>query len=388
MRTIGVVTTSRADYGIYLPLLRRIEGEAGLELRLLVTGMHLSPEFGMTVEAIEADGFEVHEKVEMLLSSDTPEGIAKSMGLGVIGFAEVFSRFRPDILVVLGDRFEMFAAALAALPCAIPMAHIHGGESTEGLIDEAVRHSITKLAHLHFVAAEQYRKRVIQLGESPSRVFNFGALALDNIKELQLLGRAEFENATGIQLRERSFLVTYHPVTLSKRNPEEVFGELTKALDYFPEARVIFTRQNADTYGRGIGRVIDNYVAQNPGRVSVFVSLGQVHYLSAIRHVDVVIGNSSSGLIEVPAFKKPTVNIGERQRGRLRASSVIDCPESAAAIADAIRKALSSTFQAKLSGTVSPYGQGNAAGRIADVLRTHDLEGILFKEFHVVRENC
>ena len=381
-RKICVVTGTRAEYGSLYLLLKEIQEDDNLLLQVAVTGMHLSPEFGLTYREIEKDGFSIDAKIEMLLSSDTPVGIAKSIGLGVIGFSDALHRLRPDILVLLGDRFEILAAAQAAMVARIPMAHIHGGETTEGAIDEGIRHAITKMSHLHFVAAEPYRQRVIQLGEHPSRVFNFGAIGLDNIIRLPLLNREQFEQSIDFSLGAMNFLVTYHPVTLSKDGPRRTIDNLLSALDCFPEAHIIFTKPNSDTDGRLIGLMIDEYAAARPDKVVVHTSLGQIRYLSAISHVDVIIGNSSSGLVEVPAFHKPTVNIGNRQSGRLRASSVIDSGEDSQEIINAIKKALSVEFQDSLKNIISPYCGSNTSSQIAKVLKTVSLDNILDKKFY------
>lgn len=382
-RKICVVTGSRAEYGLLCWLMKEIQDDPELDLQIVATGMHMSPEFGLTYEVIEEDGFFIDEKLEMLLSSDTPVGIAKSMGLATIGFADALDRLRPDILVLLGDRYEILAAAQAALVARIPVAHLHGGESTEGAIDEAIRHSITKMAHLHFVAAEPYKKRVSQLGEDPDKIFVFGTPGLDSIKRLKLLSIDEFEKAINFELGRLNFLVTYHPVTLFNRvHHENAIKEIFKALDYFPSAKAIFTKPNSDTEGRIITRLIDEFVSRRPDKYVAFVSLGQLKYLSALKHVDVVIGNSSSGLIEVPAMKKPTINLGVRQQGRLRASSVIDCAENSESIVMAIEKALSIDFQVKLAEVVSPYGTGDASYRIKELLKRISLESILIKKFH------
>lgn len=380
-RKICVVTGTRAEYGLLFWLMKEIKGDPDLELQLIVTGMHLSPEFGLTYKAIEEDGFIINEKVEMLLSSDTPVGIAKSIGLATIGFADALDRLQPDILVILGDRYEILAAAQAALVAKIPVAHLHGGEVTEGVIDEAIRHSVTKMSHFHFVAAEPYRQRIIQLGESPERVLNFGTPALDNIKKLNLLNRKELEESIGFRLGKLNFLVTYHPVTLSDKGSEQPVNALLKALDNFPDAKIIFTKPNSDTGGRIIINLIDDYVAKRSHRAAAYTSLGQLRYLSAIKHVDVVMGNSSSGLIEAPAFKKPTVNLGDRQLGRLKAASVIDCKEDTESIVAAIKKALSPDFQYSLSKVVSPYGNGNASYKIKEYLKNVNLDGIIQKKF-------
>lgn len=381
-RKICVVTGTRAEYGLLYWLMKEIQADSDLELQVVVTGMHLSPEFGLTYKVIEDDGFRIDVKVEMLLSSDTPVGIGKSIGLATIGFTDAIDRLDPDIIVLLGDRFEILAAAQAALVARKVVAHIHGGETTEGVIDEAIRHAVTKMAQLHFVAAEPYRQRVIQLGECPERVFNFGAVGLDNVRNLKLLGRQELEHAINFSLGEKSFLVTYHPVTLCNDSPEIPMRELLKALDRFPEARIIITKPNADTNDRVICRMIDEWAASQSGRIFVATSLGQLRYLSAIRHVNAVIGNSSSGLTEVPTFKKPTINIGVRQAGRLKAASVIDCDEESVSIEDAINRALSRPFQESLAAVVSPYGDDNASVRIKTVLKNTVLDGLLMKKFY------
>lgn len=381
-RKVCVVTGTRAEYGLLSPLIRRIQSDEELDLQLIVTGMHLSPEFGLTYREIERDGFTINAKIEMLLSSDTQVGIAKSIGMGIIGFADALERLQPDIIVVLGDRYEILAAAQAAMVARIPIVHIHGGEATEGLIDEAIRHSITKMAHIHFTATEAYRKRVIQLGEHPSRVFNFGAIGLDNINQLDLLDKDSFEKSIGFVLGKVNFLITFHPITLSKTGPKQAMENLFKALDTFTEAKVIFTKANSDTDGRIINEMIDNYVLEHPSKAVAFTSLGQLRYLSAIKHVDIVMGNSSSGIIEVPFMKKPTINIGDRQKGRLKAESVIDCDESVDSITCAIEKVLSPEFQCCLPKLQSLYGQGNVSIRIKEVLKSISLDNIIMKKFY------
>lgn len=377
------MTGTRAEYGLLYWLMKEIEADPDLDLQLAVTGMHLSPEFGLTYRRIEDDGFTIDAKVEMLLSSDTPVGIAKSTALGVAGFADALATLQPDLLVVLGDRFEIFAAAQAALIARIPIAHIHGGEITEGAIDDAIRHSITKMAHLHFVSAEPHLRRVVQLGEDPARVYNVGAPGIDNIRKLELLGREALEAALGIKLRPPVFLVTYHPVTLDRRSPAVAARALCDALSQ-RLGTVIITKANADTGGRIISEVFDEFAARHTDRAVSITSLGQLRYLSAMSQADVVVGNSSSGLIEAPALKKATVNLGDRQRGRLKASSVIDCEEDAASIESALEEALSDDFRRKLANVASPYGDGGASNRIKDVLKTANLDGILMKSFYDV----
>lgn len=373
MRKICVVTGTRAEYGLLYWLLKEIQADTELQLQLIVTGMHLSPEFGLTFRTIEEDGFIIDAKVEMQLSSDTPVGIAKSIGLGVIGFADALERLKPDVMVVLGDRYEILAAVQAALVARIPVAHIHGGETTEGAIDESIRHAITKMSHLHFVAAEPYRTRVIQLGEHPDTVFNVGALGIENIKRLQLLDRHQLEQCINFELDTPCFLVTYHPATLGTTAPQVAMQALLDALDHFPAAKIIFTKPNSDTDGRVLGQMIDEYSQSNEGRVAVFTSMGQVRYLSALQIVDAVIGNSSSGIIEAPACNTPTVNIGDRQSGRLKANSIIDCLETTESIVSAINKALSAQFQESAKLVVSLYGAGESASHIKSHLKQANL---------------
>lgn len=381
VRKICVVTGTRAEYGLLYWLMRELADDPRAELQVVATGMHLLPEFGNTYRVIEADGFAIDARVEMLLSSDTPVGVAKSMGLGTIGFADAFDRLKPELVVVLGDRFEVLAAAQAAMVARIPLAHIAGGEATEGLIDEAVRHAVTKMAHLHFVAAEPYHRRVIQLGEQPDRVFNVGATCLDNIERLALLDREAVEKELGLALQSPIFLVTYHPVTLAAE-PVCALRGLLAALDAFPQARVVMTKSNADTGGHEINRIVEDYASRNRGRAILTTSLGQRLYLSVMRHANVVVGNSSSGLLEAPPMGVPSVNIGERQRGRLRAPSVIDCPEQPAAIIGALRRALTPEFRERANRRKTPFGRGGAAKTMREILLTFPLDGILVKTFH------
>lgn len=382
MRTICVFTGTRAEYGLLRSLMRAIGDDPELRLQIIASGMHLSPEFGMTVTEIEADGFAIDERVEMLLSGDTPLAVAKSLGVGVLGYAEALHRLRPDVVVVLGDRFEALGLAQAAMLLRVPIAHIHGGEKTEGMIDEAVRHSITKMAHLHFVAADEFRQRVIQLGEEPARVFTVGAPGLDAIEALELLDRHQLEEELGFELRRPTLLVTYHPATLTPTATAPALDALFVALEQLPEARVVFTKSNADAHGRMIDRAVDIYVAEHPEQAIAFRSLGHTRYLSMVRQADAVVGNSSSGLIEAPALHTPTVNMGDRQQGRLRAPSVIDCGETPEEILAAIRKAVSDDFRQLAATSGSPYGDGSAVPRIKDVLATYPLDGILLKRFH------
>lgn len=380
-RRICVVTGTRAEYGLLRGVLRRLRASALVELQLVVTGMHLSPEFGSTFHEIEADDFAIAARVELLLSADTATGVSKAMGLGMIGFADAFDRLQPDIIVVLGDRFEIFAAAAAALVAGVPVAHIHGGETTEGAFDEAIRHAITKMAHLHFVAAEPYRRRVIQLGEDPARVFHVGGLGVDAIAELDLLARDTLETSLGFGLGARSLLVTFHPATLEIDTAAGQMAELLAALAQRPDTQLIFTMPNADTGSRGIAEQINGFVAAHPN-ARAYASLGQLRYLSCLQFVDGVVGNSSSGLAEAPSFGIGTVDIGDRQRGRLRAASVVHCAPERAAITAAINRIYDPVFRAGLATTENPYGTGGAAAGIVDVLCHHTLDQLIKKHFH------
>jgi GDP/UDP-N,N'-diacetylbacillosamine 2-epimerase (hydrolysing) len=380
-RKICVVTGTRADYGLLRWVLKGIEDDADLNLQIISTGMHLSPEFGFTYKAIEADGFEIDRKVEMLTSSDTPVGIAKSMGLGMIGFADALNELKPDLMVVLGDRFEIFAAVSTALVARIPVAHLHGGETTEGAFDEAFRHSITKMSHLHFVAADEYKQRVIQLGEQPEYVFLVGGLGIDNIKRLQLLSRNALEADLGFKFGRKNLLITFHPVTLENANAETQMKALLAALTKLEDTQLIFTMPNADTDGRTLIKMVEQFTSQYTN-AHAFTSLGQLRYLSCIAQVDGVVGNSSSGLAEVPSFKKGTINIGDRQRGRLQATSVINCEPNQESIADAINILYSSSFQVDLSQVRNPYGEGGAAEKIVNTLKSININNIVKKAFY------
>jgi GDP/UDP-N,N'-diacetylbacillosamine 2-epimerase (hydrolysing) len=381
VKKICVITGTRAEYGLLRWVMEGIQKSPYLELQVVATGMHLSPEFGLTVQAIEDDGFRVDRKVEMLLSSDTAVGVTKSMGLGMIGFADALAELKPDLVLVLGDRYEIFAAAAAALIARIPLAHLHGGETTEGAFDEAIRHSITKMAHLHFVAAEEYRRRVIQLGEAPERVFHVGGLGIDSILRLKLLTRHELEEALDFKLAPRNLLITFHPVTLEQNTSAVQTNELLAALSALPDTGLIFTMPNADTESRGLFQQIQTFCVTHP-QARAYTSLGQLRYLSCLLHVDGVVGNSSSGLIEAPSFRKGTVNIGDRQRGRLRAASVIDCEPQAAAISKAIDRLFSPDFQARLAVVDNPYGAGGASDEIVAILQQADLNSLLKKHFY------
>lgn len=380
-RSICVITGTRAEYGLLRWVMQGIKDDPLLTLQVVATGMHLSPEFGLTYREIEGDGFEIDRKVEMLTSSDTPVGIAKSMGLALIGFADALHALKPDLIVVLGDRFEIFAAVAAAQVARIPVAHLHGGESTEGAFDEAFRHSITKMAQLHFVAAEEYRRRVIQLGEQPERVFLVGGLGIDNIKRLTLLDQAALEVSLDFKLAQRNLLVTFHPVTLETATATDQMAQLLAALAELNDTNLIFTMPNADTDGRTLIKMVDQFVARHPN-ARAYTSLGQLRYLSTVALVDGVVGNSSSGLLEVPSFRKGTINIGDRQKGRLQAGSVINCAPTRQAIAAAIGTLYTADFQAQLGQTLNPYGDGGASEQIVRCIRDHALDNVLKKVFY------
>ncbi|OCL85240.1 UDP-N-acetylglucosamine 2-epimerase [Aliarcobacter thereius] len=383
-RKICVVTGTRAEYGLLYWLLKEIEADKDLELQLIVTGMHLSPEFGLTYKEIEKE-FSVNKKVEMLLSSDTSVGISKSMGLAQISFAESYDELKPDIVIVLGDRYEIFSATSAAMIARIPIAHIHGGEKTEGAFDESIRHSITKMSHLHFTATQEYKNRVIQLGEDPSRVFNVGGMGIENIKKIELLNKKEFEKSIEFKLNSKNILVTFHPVTLENSTAKEQFKELLDAIDELEDTNIIFTKANSDTDGRVINQMIDEYITKNFQKSVQFTSLGQLRYLSALQYVDAVVGNSSSGLAEAPSFKIGTINIGDRQKGRIKASSVIDCEANKDSILKSFEKLYSKEFQETLKTTINPYGDGCASKKIVEILKSVDLKNILKKSFYDIK---
>jgi GDP/UDP-N,N'-diacetylbacillosamine 2-epimerase (hydrolysing) len=385
MRKICIVTGTRAEYGLLRWVMQGVKDDPDLKLQIIATGMHLSPEFGLTYQEIERDGFLIDRKVEMLTSSDTPVGIAKSMGLGLIGFADALAELKPDLMVVLGDRFEIFSAVSAALIARIPVAHLHGGETTEGAFDEALRHSITKMAHLHFVANEKYRQRVIQLGEQPERTFLVGSVGIDSIKKLRLLNRDELEESMGFKFRQKNLLITFHPVTLEAASAESQMRELLAAISPLKDTHLIFTLPNADTDSRILIKIVEDFVAHHPNSSS-YSSLGQLRYLSCMAQVDGVIGNSSSGLLEAPSFKKGSINIGDRQHGRLQAQSVINSEPKQESITAALTHLYSDNFQMGLHGTISPYGESGASDKIVKILKNHPLGDIIkktFYDFHV-----
>lgn len=381
-RKICVVTGTRAEYGLLRFLMDGINKSTVFELQIIATGMHLSPEFGLTYRDIEKDGFRIDKKVEMVLSADTPSAIAKSTGLGMIGFADALAELDPDLVVILGDRYELLAVASAALFEIIPVAHISGGETTEGAFDEAIRHSITKMAWWHFVAAEIFERRVIQMGEDPKRVFNVGGLGVDAIKKTELLSKKELIKKTGIQFGKKNLLVTYHPVTLEHDSSQKDFRILLDVLDEMKDTYLIFTMPNSDSDGRIIKEMIDEFVSTHSHSSISFTSMGHTNYLSTMQYLDGVVGNSSSGLAEAPSFKIGTVNIGDRQKGRLKAKSVIDCRPTKKSIMKAFDTLYSDEFMNMLSAIKNPYGEGSGTERILDILENTPIPNELKKEFY------
>lgn len=387
MRKIGVVTGTRAEYGLLKPLIAAIDSAKNLQLQLLVTGMHLMSEFGNTYRQIEEDGFYIDAKIDDELDGDTATAVTRAMATALIGFADVYKELKPDLLVVLGDRSEIFAAATAAMMANIPIAHIHGGETTEGAYDEFIRHAITKMGHLHFASTETYRNRIIQLGEDPDRVFNVGAIGIDSIRQIKFLDKETFENSISKKLDKVTVLITFHPVTLENATAGVQFGKLLQSLDTIPDATLIFTKPNSDRDGRIIVQMIDEYVANNTEKSVAFSSLGQLRYLSALKHVDFVIGNSSSGILEVPYFKIPTINIGDRQKGRLASESVIHCSPNFDSITKAISKAQSKKFIASIQNQPCLYGDGHTTEKIIGQLKKFNISDIK-KSFYDLNNNC
>ncbi len=381
MRKICIITGTRAEYGLLYWLMKEIDADKDLDLQIVVTGMHLSPEFGNTYQQIEKDGFIINKKVDISLVSDSEVGISKSMGIGMIGFSDVFHYLSPDIIMVLGDRFEVFSAVSVAMIAKIPVAHLHGGEATEGLIDEPIRHSITKMSHLHFTAAKEYKNRVIQLGEQPNRVFNVGGLGIDNINKLKLLSRSNFEKSINFSLGKKNILVTFHSVTLESSTAEMQFKELLNCIDGLKNTKIIFTKANCDTDGRIINSMIDDYVDNHHNTIA-FTSMGQLNYLSALQFVDAVVGNSSSGLHEAPSFRIGTIDIGDRQKGRIKADSVISCEPVKESICIAFENLYSEEFQHIVNNVENPYGKGGASRKIIRVIKGANLNNIVKKSFY------
>ena len=383
-KKICVVTGSRAEYGLLKPLMDEIKKTKFFNLQLIVTGMHLSKEFGYTYKEIEKDGFNINSKINIALESDTASGISKSMGLAMIGFGKAFNKLKPGMVVVLGDRFEVFSATAAAHVANIPVAHIHGGEITEGAFDDAFRHSITKMSYLHFTSTEEYKKRTIQLGESPNRVFNVGAIGLDNIKNIKLLSKSELERKINFKFAKKNLLITFHPVTLENNTAKVQFANILSALSKLKDTNLIFTKSNADKGGTTINKMINSYVSKNKNAI-VFTSMGQLLYLSTMKYVDAVVGNSSSGIVEAPSFHIPTINIGDRQKGRIKAQSVIDCVPDKKAIMSALNKGLSHEFKKKIANKLSPFGDGKTSIKILDVLKRYNFDSSIKKSFYDLR---
>ena len=385
MRKICIVTGSRAEWGLLSGLARKITDDPELELQIIATNMHLSPEFGLTYREIERQGFRINRKVEMLLSSDSANATGKSVGLATIGFADAYEELAPDMLLVLGDRYEILAAVTAALFYKIPVAHLHGGEVTEGAYDDAIRHAITKMSHLHFTSTEEYRRRVIQLGEQPERLFNVWSIGIDNIRHIALLDKKVLEEQLDFPFDRKTVLVTYHPETLDAIPVEEQFRNLLEALDDRQDIRILFTLPNSDTGGRIIVRMIEEFVARNKQRARAYTSLGQLRYLSALRFVAAVVGNSSSGILEVPSFGKPTLDIGNRQKGRLAANSVVHCGVSGAEISEGLNRVLSDAFAKQTACVQNPYEKEDSALEILKILKNYPLDGIVQKTFYDIR---
>ena len=381
MRKICVITGTRAEYGLLYWLMKEIDADKDLELQIIVTGMHLSKEFGNTYQQIENDGFSINKKVDISLVSDSEVGISKSMGLAMIGLSDAFNNLKPDLIVILGDRFEIFSAASAAMIAKIPIAHLHGGEATEGAFDESIRHSITKMSHLHFTATEEYKDRVVQLGEQPDRVFNVGGFGIDNINKLKLLSKSDLENVINFSFGEKNILVTFHPVTLENSTAKVQFKELLDSISELQNTKIIFTKANSDTDGRIINSMIDAYVDDYDNTIA-FTSMGQLNYLSALQFMDAVVGNSSSGLLEAPSFKIGTIDIGDRQKGRIKADSVISCLPNKKNIDNALKKLYSKDFQNIVKNIKNPYGKGGASKSTLDIIKDFNLDNILKKTFY------
>jgi GDP/UDP-N,N'-diacetylbacillosamine 2-epimerase (hydrolysing) len=367
-KKISILTATRAEYGLLKPIIEKLNKELKFDVYVVVTGAHLSPEFGLTYREIEKDGITIDQKIEMILSSDTPAGISKSMGLAMISFADYFEKLKPDMLIVLGDRYETLAVVTVAMNQRIPIAHLYGGETTEGAIDESIRHAITKLSYLHFTSAEEYRDRVIQLGENPERVFCVGAIGIENILNEKLLSKVEIAESIKFELNKPYAMVTFHPVTLEDNKSEEQIKVLLEVCECYKDMKFIFTKANADASGRIINQRIEDFVKKNDNAI-VFTSLGMIRYLSALKYCDMVIGNSSSGLVEAPSFGIPTINIGDRQRGRLQADSVINCEPIKKDIEKAIQLALTKEFKKKAKNTINPYGNGKTSCKIVEKIK-------------------
>ncbi|WP_428623808.1 UDP-N-acetylglucosamine 2-epimerase [Sedimenticola sp.] len=380
-RKVCVVTATRAEYGLLFWLLHELRNDPAIELQLIVTGTHLSKRYGFTVSQIEKDGFAIDSRIELPLESDSASDIGYALAAATVGMVESLERLKPELLVLLGDRYEILAAAQSAMLHRIPIAHLHGGEATEGVIDEAIRHAVTKMSHLHFVSASEFRDRVIQLGENPDRVWVVGATGLDNVERLNLVPEATLAQELGISLRPPKFLVTYHPVTLEKVDQGLAMCTLLEVLEEWGGS-IVITGVNADTGSHSIRRVAGEFVEKYPTRVVLVESLGALRYLSMVKAADAVIGNSSSGLLEAPSLGTPTVDIGDRQKGRLRAPSVVHCSEERESIKSAVETVLQPDFRVMSRKKITPYGKPGAAKKIAEVIRNYPLENLVFKQFH------
>lgn len=366
-KIISILTATRAEYGLLKPIITRLDYIDGFDVRVVVTGSHLSPEFGLTYKQIEKDGFFIDEKIDILLSSDTPSSISKTMGIAMISFADYFKKLKPDILIILGDRYESLSVAITAMNQRIPIVHLYGGEVTEGVVDDCIRHAITKLSYIHFTSTEKYRDRVIQLGEHPSRVFNVGAMGVENVLKKELYTKKELEKELKITLSKPYAIVTFHPITLEDNSSEKQIKVLVDVCKEYKHINFIFTKSNADANGRIINQYLDKYNIES-NNIVVFASLGMKRYLSAVKYSLMVIGNSSSGIVEAPSFGVPTINIGDRQKGRIRASSVIDCKPVKYDINKAIELAMKKDFITKAKKTINPYGDGNTSGKIVNII--------------------
>ncbi len=380
-RKICVVTGTRAEYGLLHGLMKSINNHNEFELQTLVTGMHLSPEFGLTYKNIKEDGFKINRKIEILLSSDNPASISKSVALGLISFADSFNELKPNLIIILGDRFEALSAAIAASFAKIPILHIHGGEVTVGAFDESIRHSITKMSWWHFVAAKEYKNRVIQLGENPKRVFNVGGFGVDLIKKTKLISKNQLMNELGIKFGDKNLLITYHPETLDEESSKNKMKVILEALHNFDDINLIFTMPNADQENYALKQLINDFVLLHRDRSIAFNSMGHVNYLSTLQFIDGVVGNSSSGLLEAPTFNIGTINIGERQKGRLKASSVIDCDISTESINNAINTLYTKKFNKVIMATKNPYGNGGAVKKVFNFLKKEKFPKTLKKDF-------
>jgi GDP/UDP-N,N'-diacetylbacillosamine 2-epimerase (hydrolysing) len=380
-RKVCIVTGSRAEYGLLYWLIKKVKADRDLKLQLIVTGMHLSNNFGLTYKEIEKH-FIINKKIDIKLSADTSVGISKSMSIAQISFAKAYNKLKPDIVIFLGDRYEIFSAATAAMIAKIPIAHIHGGEITEGSWDDCIRHCISKMAHLHFTATKEYKNRLIQLGEEPNRVFNVGGMGIENIKKLKLLGRNEFEKSINFKLNKKNILITFHPVTLENKTAKKQFQQILNSIKALKDTNIIFTKSNSDIDGRTINHMIDKFVNKNSNKYVAFTSLGQLKYLSALKYVDVIVGNSSSGLLEAPSFKIGTINIGDRQKGRIKAKSVIDCLPNSTSLKKALKKIYSKKFQEQLKKVKNPYGNKSASKQIINIIKKTKLNNILKKKFY------